>query len=72
MFLRAYFYLGHFADHLLSKRSHASSQLVTFVDIRVLLSGTQVGRSMSVTPDAMIEIGSLSGPRTGIPASLKK
>ena len=56
----------------LSKRSHASSQPVTSTDVPVLLSGTQVGRSASATPDTTIEIASSSESKTGIPASLKK
>ena len=56
----------------LSKKSHASSQPVTSVDVPVLLSGTQVGRSASATPDTTIEIASSSESKTGIPASLKK
>ena len=53
----------------LSKKFHASSRPVTSLGILVLLSGTQVGRFTSTTPDTMIEIGSLSGSKTGIPAS---
>ena len=42
-----------------SKRSHVNSQPVTSADVLAILSGTQVGRSMSVIPDTTIEIASL-------------
>ena len=56
----------------LSKRSHASSQPVTSAVVPILLSGTQVGRSTSATPDTTIETASSSESKTGIPASLEK